>query len=676
MSRYLTNTAALTTRLLITGLSFALLASCDSPSNTSLGDQLDSVLEDDRIDDSLNEPNDGNIDSATGDNSAINDGTNLQVDSLFTPDRVLSELPDPPHSPAPTEASEPVRAENRTTTISEFFALREPEFLAADTSFDLTDEDFDAGPLPPVYQIPDNVDPETNAPPFFHEITNAEVFAGEELSLRFEPRDPDGGLPGMFPGSRPLGSVFEDNFDGTKSLVWRPLQPAVGIHEFTVTAIDTEDSAYRTTQTVRIRVNLPADTSAIRNTAPSVNLIAPRTVRVNDPVVLYIKAGDANGTIPSLIIDNPPPGSTQTAHPFDEAITILHFVPDTTGVVSLELQAIDAEDPSLTGQQTVTLEVLADEDFDRPGSRLRDLASARDFLFGYAALQSFYQQPDGAIYTHIAGEEFNIVSTENSLKFDFANPLPGKYRWAATDNLVQLAKAQRQTIHGHTLVWYAQLPPWVKNSALEDREIIMREFIDRVLQRYADDIPLWDVVNESLEEDGTLRRSVWWEGMGADYIDIAFRQARESAPDATLIYNDYDIAFAGAKSDGMLNLMQHLKDAGTPVDGVGFQLHLFADFDRVNEVIDTFQKVADMDFDIYITELDISIDEGQTEEQQAALYEQLLSACLDQPRCKAFQAWGFTDMYSWRSQFSPMMFDKSYQIKPAYLSLQRRLSEN
>lgn len=204
----------------------------------------------------------------------------------------------------------------------------------------------------------------------------------------------------------------------------------------------------------------------------------------------------------------------------------------------------------------------------------------------------------------------------------------------------------------------------------------MREYIDRVMTRYRDDIPLWDVVNESLEPNGTLRRSVWYEGMGADYIDIAFRQARQSAPDATLIYNDYDVAFAGPKSDGLLVLMQELKDAGTPLDGVGFQLHVYADFDKVDEVAATFQKIADMDLDIYVTELDISIGEGQTERQQADLYEQLLSVCLDQPRCKAFQTWGFTDMYSWRRELNPLMFDERYQIKPAYLALQQRLSEN
>ena len=594
----------------------------------------------------------------------------------ITPGRVLEPLPAEGFTAAPGPDHEPVRAEPATTSVTQFFAVRNPAAFPSDPGGDITDEEFDEGLLPAVITLPADVDPMTNAPPFFVDLDNVEVFAGSELVVVFDPDDPDGGLPGMFSHALLPGASFDDNFNGTKSLRWKPLQPQVGIHEFTVTAIDPLVPQYRATQTIRIRVKLPADTSGIRNLRPGINRIRAHTVQVNDPVVAYIKVTDPNGTIPELQILNPPPGATISAHPFEEAITILHFVPDTPGEVTLELLAIDSEDPMLSTTQNVTIEVLQESDFERPGARLRELASAKDLLFGYAALQSFYERPDGGIYTRIAGEEFNIVSTENSMKFNTLNPVPGDYRWAATDNLVRLAKIQRQTVHAHTLVWYYQVPDWVKRSEPADRELIMREYIDRVMTRYRDDIPLWDVVNESLEPDGTLRRSVWYEGMGADYIDIAFRQARQSAPDATLIYNDYDVAFAGPKSDGLLVLMQELKDAGTPLDGVGFQLHVYADFDKVDEVAATFQKIADMDLDIYVTELDISIGEGQTERQQADLYEQLLSVCLDQPRCKAFQTWGFTDMYSWRRELNPLMFDERYQIKPAYLALQQRLSEN
>ncbi len=654
---------------------------------------------DDTVDGAGDGSADGSDDSAGSDDDAVDDGAgdgvnnddesensdeNAElVDSPSTggsttirANRVLAPLPSPSLTPAPGSDSEPVRSTGPVSTVDEFFLVRNPAGELIDTYDIITDEEFAAGPLPAVIETPASVDPATNAPPYFDNLNDVEVFAGQQLTLLLRPLDPDGGVPGLFPYDVPTGAQYVDNFDGTRSLIWSPLQPDVGIREFTITATDPLEPYYRTVRTVRIKVSMPSDPSTIVNLAPVVNLIRPATVRVNDPVVLYIKADDQNGTVPVLEIVNPPPGATITPHYDDPKFTILRFIPTTDENINLELIARDEIDASLTGTSTVYIEVLDENSFVRPGSRLRELAATRDLLFGYASLLQFYHQPDGAVYADIAAEEFNFVSTENSLKWDRLNPLPGKYRWAEADNLVSHAKARRQAVHGHTLIWHRQLPGWIQRTEPAERETHMREFIDRVVTRFGDDIPVWDVVNEALEEDGTFRSSIWFDSMGAEFIDTAFRQARASAPDATLIYNDYDVSFAGPKADGLLALMQSLKDANTPVDGVGFQMHLDADFDRYDEVARNFQAVADMDLDIYITELDVSIRDGQTEEQQAYVFAQVLSLCLDQPRCKAYQTWGFTDMYSWRVDYRPLIMDNRYQIKPAYLSIQNRLLGN
>lgn len=622
--------------------------------------------------------------SATGANEPVNEpsdeptggdtGAQEPIDNPV--DRVLPTLPDPPLTPAPGADSEPVRATGPVSTVTEFFLLRDPTRALEDNFGTLTDVDFAAGPLPAIVQTPSDVDPATNAPPFFDNLNDVEVFAGQELRVLFKPLDPDGGIPGLFPNAIPAGARYVDNFNGTRSLIWRPLQPDVGIREFTITATDPEAPFYRTERTIRIKVKMPSDPASIVNLPPAINLIRPHTVRVNDPVVLHIKVTDPNGTIPTLEIVNLPAGATLVPHYSEPDISIVRFVPDSAQIITLQLLARDADDPEKIGTKTITIEVLDDSDFIRPGASLKELASTRDLLIGYASLLNFYYRPDGALYADIAADEFNFVTTENSLKWDFVNPLPGKYRWAGADNVVNFAKARRLSVHGHTLIWHRQLPGWIKRSAIDERETHMREYIDRVLKRYSDAIPVWDVVNEAIDADGNFRNSTWFEAMGESFIDTAFRQARLSAPQATLLYNDYDIGFAGPKSEAMINLMQSLNDSGTPVDGVGFQLHLFADFDRFDEVAATFQKVAELDLDIYITELDVSIQSGQTDLQQAAVFEQILSLCLEQPRCKAFQTWGFTDMYSWRREFKPLLLDERYQPKPAYLALQKRLSEN
>ena len=383
--------------------------------------------------------------------------------------------------------------------------------------------------------------PAVNAAPAFVDLTDQTIEAGQELALLLQPVDPDGGIPGMFPGAIPPGARYVDNLDGTRTLLWRPLQPDVGIREFTITAIDAEEPAYRVARTVRIKVILPADLSSIENLPPAVNRVRQHTVRVDDPVVMEIKGTDPNGTAPVLTIENQPAGARFTPHYKDAGVYVLSFVPTSPGMLSFTINATDAIDSRLDATREIVVDVLPAADFERAGERLRTLAVPHGLLLGYASLQGFYTRPDGALYGDIAGEEFDFVTTENDLKWSLVNPLPGKYRWASADNLVRFANVKNMAIHGHTLVWYRQLPGWIRRSAPADREVHMREYIDRVLTRYADDIQVWDVVNEAFEDDGSFRDSIWFEAMGEDYIDIAFRQARESAPETVLLYNDYDI---------------------------------------------------------------------------------------------------------------------------------------
>lgn len=657
-----------------------------SDAGSANDDTQNNTAADDTQTNPANPANDDTQDNATDStNTPDNEdpgNTNLPVNSGSdtlppTAPLVLQPLPQPPLTGAPSAADEPVAVNGPLSTVTEYFLVRNPDGqLPKDTSGSLTEADFNAGLLPAVVTTPAHVDPTVNRAPFFEGLDNQTVFAGSTLELILKPIDPDGSIPGMFPENLPEGAQYIDNFNGTRTLRWRPLQPDVGIREFTITAVDPVEPQYRTRQTVRIQTILPADTSGIVNLAPGVNAVRLHTVAVNDPVVIELKGTDPNGTIPTLEVLNQPPGATLVPHPTEPDFSVLRFIPTTTGLITMTVVARDSVNPDSTGRTTVEVDVRAESDFIRDGSSLRSLATARDFRLGYASLKDFYYRPDGALYARTAAEEFNFVTSENSLKWSFINPLPGRYRWASADNLVTFARVKGMEVHGHTLVWHRQLPDWIKTSAPETRETHMREFIDRVLNRYSDRVAVWDVVNESFEDDGSFRNSVWFEAMGERYIETAFRQARESAPNARLLYNEYDVAWNGPKSDAMFRMLQSLKDRGTPLTGVGFQMHIFATFDKFDEVEANFQKAADLDLDVYITELDVSIKDGATTEQQAEVYRRVLDICLRQPRCKGMQTWGFTDQYSWRRDYNPLLLDRAYQAKPAYKALQERLSEN
>lgn len=557
-----------------------------------------------------------------------------------------------------------------------FPVVREPgpRLSTTDEAIEITEADFMRGLPTAVIQVPDGLDTATNQAPFFEGLENIEVVAGQILEVVFKPRDAEGELPGMFPEKLPQGGTFDDNFDGSKTFRFQPLQNDVGFLKFTVTALDPVNPQYRTSQSVLIKITLPTDLSTIPNVAPMLDDVIAHTVRVNDPVVFELKGIDLNGTVPRLEVPNLPVGGSLVQDPRFDEIYVLKFTPDTIGVFSIDILARDSVDPALTSTTAISVTVLSELGFQREGEPLRSLAQNRDVQIGFAALQSFYHRPDGAIYAATAAREYDIVTPENSMKMDYLNPAPGRYQFAATDNLVAFAKLHDMTIHAHPLVWYRQLPAWILNSAVATRETHMTDYIDRVMGRYAQDMSIWDVVNEPMADNGTLRDSIWLESMGAEYIDKALLKARSMSADATLLINEFDIGFAGAKFSGLMQLVDELQVRDVPLDGVGFQLHLFSSFNQFDDLRANFAEVAARDIDIYITELDVSLTEGATTARQAEVYAQVVAICLEQARCKAIQTWGLTDQYSFRSIFDPLLFDRAYQAKPAYGAVQNRLA--
>ena len=512
-----------------------------------------------------------------------------------------------------------------------------------------------------------------NRAPIIPSLEDQFIVAGPVFEFVVAPTDPDGPPPGLFISDLPVGMSNVDNFDGTRSLIWRPLQPDVGVHAIRIKVIDAEDASVTTEYTVNINVRLPDDLSIIPNIPPTIDAVGSFIMREGDSFAMRVKAVDQNGTVPNLYVVTDLPGASFDQHPDDPLIRLLRWTlpAGETGIRTFEFRATDADDASLVATGSATFDVRPRDSFGLPGMRLRESAAARGLKIGYASLLEISEQPDAALYESIAGAEFDIVTAENSMKWGYINPEPGRYRFRDADLLVQTANANNQELHAHALVWYTQLPAFVINSDVNDRERLMNGFIDTMVSRYNANVDVWDVVNEALEDDGTFRNSVWFQAMGEGHIDRAFRRTREAGATGALIYNDYDVAYPGPKSEAMIALVTRLVREGVPIDGVGFQMHLDADFRDFEGVANTFARIRALGLDIYITELDVSIRNGQQNEaQQAEVYAGVLRVCLNEPNCRALQIWGFTDRYSWRRQYNPLVLDRSYQPKPAYRALQ------
>src|SRR4051812_46097739 len=146
----------------------------------------------------------------------------------------------------------------------------------------------------------------------------------------------------------------------------------------------------------------------------------------------------------------------------------------------------------------------------------------------------------------LVAEQFNTITPENLLKWQEVHPQPQHYDFTAADKFVEFGRKHQMFVVGHNLVWHNQTPPWVfqdESGAALTREALiarMREHIQSVVGRYRGQINGWDVVNEALADDGSMRKTKWQETIGDEYLEEAFRFAHEADPKAELYYNDYN----------------------------------------------------------------------------------------------------------------------------------------
>ncbi len=233
------------------------------------------------------------------------------------------------------------------------------------------------------------------------------------------------------------------------------------------------------------------------------------------------------------------------------------------------------------------------------------------FLVGAALNPAQFTEEDARGATLVKAQ-FNAITPENVLKWERVHPQPDSYSFELPDRYVSFGEKNHMFIVGHTLVWHNQVPAWVfqdENGNPADREALLKRMSDHihtVVGRYQGRINGWDVVNEALEEDGTLRQTPWLKIIGEDYIAKAFQFAHEADPQAELYYNDYNLENE-AKLKGAVELLRKLQAQGVPISGVGIQGHYHMDAptnEQVDAAITAFGKLG---LKVMITELDVDV---------------------------------------------------------------------
>lgn len=338
---------------------------------------------------------------------------------------------------------------------------------------------------------------------------------------------------------------------------------------------------------------------------------------------------------------------------------------------------------------------------------LREHATARGLLFG-AAVNPALLDLDGMAagtstdaYTLLFARQANLLVAENSMKWGALRPAADRFDFTQADRLMRFAALNGQKVRGHNLCWHESVPDWLKATATkENARKLLTEHIQTVAGHFKGRLHSWDVVNEAVNPpDGLadgLRKTLWLDLIGPEYLELAFRTAAAADPVARLTYNDYGIELdtpgQTAKRDAVMALLKRFRAKGVPIHAVGVQSHLDATGPVAGKGLRDFvRECAGMGLVVYVTEMDVNTHSvvGGAEAQDAAVakvfgeYPRLMLA---EPNVKAVLTWGLTSSNSWLnnqhgsqsrrpdgSRERPLPFDDAMQPVMAFFALRNAI---
>lgn len=306
-----------------------------------------------------------------------------------------------------------------------------------------------------------------------------------------------------------------------------------------------------------------------------------------------------------------------------------------------------------------------------------------DFYFGVTTTKSSFKNSkyNDIISTynlHVAGNECKFYTLNSSEDF----------KTTPCDESLAYAKKFGVAYRGHNLFWPANSPSWFKTYS-DDIEVTKKYILDyivKVLDHYKDEesILYWDVINESVCDNSTINNIYLRTGsnnsnefLGWDtYTEDIFKIAREHTnSNVKLFYNDFNAennnGYFNGKTGAVYNYIKSMKSKDVPIDGVGLQMHISCNYyPNYKQLYSLISKYEDINVEVHVTEIDVSMKNCETHEQQRKLYLDVFKACFDHPNCKVFTVWGAYDTESWLGgEYVPLPFDSDMYPKDIYFDM-------
>jgi len=323
-------------------------------------------------------------------------------------------------------------------------------------------------------------------------------------------------------------------------------------------------------------------------------------------------------------------------------------------------------------------------DYDTLGSLAPSLSNAaanQGIVFGALPDTWFGSPQHTRLYAHHAG----LLVWTLDFPDDVNDPTRSQQE---VESQISYAVANNMTIRGHSLIWPAATPSEISNGSFTRDELIdiMRNYIQNTILAYPE-VDEWVVVNEPLNFGGTLHDSTWRSVIGDDYIKLAFEFANDVADaDDVLIINEFQVEIPDkTKSDAYLQLVSDLLADGVPIDAVGIQGHIAlgdATIPDYEEMLTTLERFGALGTRIHITEFDVNTvfmtgTDAEKAARQAAIYADIVNACVNSGVCDSVVTWGMVDPFSWlldpilvpSGGEAPLIFDGEFAPKASFTAM-------
>jgi len=330
----------------------------------------------------------------------------------------------------------------------------------------------------------------------------------------------------------------------------------------------------------------------------------------------------------------------------------------------------------------------------------------KDNFYIGAALNTNQILEANSVQKELIESQFNSITPENIMKSMLIHPEKDSFNFNLPDKFVALGEKNDMFIQGHTLIWHSQISPFFKtiNDSTEMANV-MTDHINTVVGRYKGKIDAWDVVNEALNDDGTLRKTVFLDALGENYLALAFKLASEADPDCDLYYNDYSMTNP-KKRKGAMEMIKKLQQQGIKIDGIGMQGHWDLNRPSLEDIETSVVEYASLGVKVAITELDISVIPmpwdfsgadvnvkfessdptmnpypeqlpDSIQEKLAQRYEDIFKLFIKhKDKISRVTFWGVNDGDSWKNDWPipgrtnyPLLFDRNNEPKKCYYSV-------